>query len=176
MVTLRAGRAQPRLDRSSRAGDALRRLVDLVSHRSGLALAAMDEAAITLPQVLLLSHVERCVATSPTEVAAAMHASLPAVSQMIDRLVQQKLLDRAEDPADRRRKTVATTSEARTLLRKLNVARSTEYESGLAPVSPELLAAMVTLIERVITQLEGPATARQPSRASGSTRKAEVKR
>jgi DNA-binding MarR family transcriptional regulator len=153
-----------RLSRSARAGDSLRRLVDLVSHRSGLALAAMNEAAVTLPQVLVLSHVERCVETSPTAIAAAMHASLPAVSQMIDRLVQQNLLDRREDPADRRRKTVATTAGARTLLRKLRSARSTEYERGLATANPELLAEMVALLERVIAQLEGPPSARRASR------------
>jgi DNA-binding MarR family transcriptional regulator len=170
MVTLGVVRAERGLSRSGRAGDTLRRLIDRISHRSGLALATMNEAAITLPQVLLLSHVDRCVETSPTEIAAAIHASLPAVSQMIDRLVQQKLLDRTEDPADRRRKTVATTADARTLLRKLRAARSTEYERGLAAVSPELLAEMAALIERVIAQLEGPPTAR---RASRSARKAK---
>ena len=35
------------------AGDALRRLVDLTSHRSGAVFALMNEAAVTLPQLLL---------------------------------------------------------------------------------------------------------------------------
>jgi DNA-binding MarR family transcriptional regulator len=155
------------------AGTALRRLVDMISHRSGLALATMTEAATTLPQVLLLSHVERG-ATSPTELAEAMHTSLPAVSQMIDRLVQQGLLDRTEDPVDRRRKTVATTGDARAFLRKLKAARSTEFDLGLAPVDPELLDEMAGLIERVIAQLEAPRPGvRRPLR---SPKRNEVKR
>jgi DNA-binding MarR family transcriptional regulator len=155
-------------------GASLRRLVDMVSHRSGLALAVMAEATITLPQVLLLSHVERRGATSPTELAEAMHTSLPAVSQMLDRLVQQGLLDRTEDPVDRRRKTVATTADARAFLRKLKAARSTEFDLGLAPVDPELLVEMTGLIERVIAQLETPRPGVR--RHSRSPKRNEVKR
>ena len=162
-------RSRRDLDNISSAGDALRRLVDLVSHRSGLALAVMNEAAVTLPQVLLLNHVQSCVETSPTEIATAMSASLPAASQMIDRLVQQGLLARAEDPVDRRRKTVAITANARALLQKLRTARSTEYERGLAPVAPELLVELAALIERVIAELANPRPRRR--RASGTTRR-----
>jgi DNA-binding MarR family transcriptional regulator len=140
--------------RASRVGESLRRLVDLVSHRSGLALEAMSDAAVTLPQVLLLNHVERRGTVSPSELAESLHASLSAVSQMIDRLVQQGLLSRTEDPVDRRRKSLATTASARGFLRKLGAARSAEYDLGLAAVSPGLLAQLKDLIERVISELE----------------------
>jgi DNA-binding MarR family transcriptional regulator len=164
-----AARSERRLVRSAHAGAALRRLVDLVSHRSGLALAVMSEAAVTLPQVLLLSRVERCGTTSPTEIAAAIHGSLPAVSQMVDRLVHQGFLGRTEDPVDRRRKSVATTPEARAFLRKLGAARSAEYEHGLASVDPELLVELAALVERVIAQLKAGhpgvgRTSRSPAR------------
>jgi|HubBroStandDraft_2_1064218.scaffolds.fasta_scaffold165490_1 DNA-binding MarR family transcriptional regulator len=147
------------------AADALRRLVDRVSHRSGLALSAMSDAGVTLPQVLLLGHVEDRDATSPTEIAAAMGASLPASSQMIERLVQLGLLERTEEPADRRRKTLAITAEARALLRRLRSARSTDYERGLAPVARGLLVEMAALIERVLAELDGPG-----ERAGGGSR------
>jgi DNA-binding MarR family transcriptional regulator len=155
-----------------RAGAALCRLVDLVSHRSGLALGIMNEAAITLPQVLLLSHVERRGSASPSALAEALHASLPSVSQMIDRLVQQGLLDRTEDPLDRRRKSLATTAGASAFLRKLGAARSMEYELGLASVPAELLAQMATLLERVVSELERPTkvTPRRDTRSPRRTR------
>ncbi len=151
-------RAQPKPQRSraSEAGDALRRLVDRVSHRSGLALAVMNAAAVTLPQVLLLSQVERRGSASPSELAEAAHASLSAVSQMLDRLVQQGLLDRTDDPRDRRRKSLATTASARALLRKLGAARSAEYELGLASVPSVLLAQLTSAIDRVASEFEGP--------------------
>ena len=128
--------------------------MDWVSHRSGLALATMTEATITLPQVLLLNHVARGRATSPSELAKAMRVSLAAASQMIDRLVQQGLLDRAVDPVDRRRKILATTTAAQSLLRKLETARSRDFELGLSPVHPEVLGQMAALLERAVAQLE----------------------
>jgi DNA-binding MarR family transcriptional regulator len=144
--------------RANQAGTALRRLVDLVSHRSGLALAAMSEASVTLPQVLLLNHVERRGSASPTDLAEAVHVSLPAASQMIDRLVKQGLLSRTEDPVDRRRKSLATTARARSLLRKLGTSRSADYELGLAAVSPELLRQLAALLERVVLEIERTAS------------------
>jgi DNA-binding MarR family transcriptional regulator len=64
------------------------------------------------------------------------------------------LLKRREDPGDRRRKTLATTPAADSFLRKLEVARSRDFELGLAPVAPELLAQMAALLERAVAQLE----------------------
>jgi len=155
------------LSGAGRAGAALRGLIDLVSHRSGLALAAMADAAITLPQVLLLSQVQRRRTASPSDLAGALHVSLPAVSQMIDRLVQQGLLNRTEDPVDRRRKSLTTTDRARTFMRKVETARSTDYEVGLASVPPDLLAQMTILLERVVLEIEQPSSrdARRGSRS-----------
>lgn len=142
------------------AGDALRRLVDLVSHRTGRTVTLMNEASVSLPQVLLLSHVERGV-TSPSQLADATHVSLPAVSQMIERLVQQGLLARTEDETDRRRKSIAITSPARALLRKLGAARSAEYALGLASLSPAVLREMRDVATRAIEQLEPAAGKRR---------------
>jgi DNA-binding MarR family transcriptional regulator len=132
----------------------------------------MNEAAVTLPQVLLLSHVERRGSASPSELAEVLHASLSSVSQMIDRLVQQGFLDRTEDRRDRRRKSLAMTADASALLRKLGAARSMEYELGLASVPPELLAQMAVLLERVVSELERPTnpTTRRDPRSPRRTR------
>ena len=154
MLSPRPTSSKRSLDQTGRAARALRRLVDRVSHRSGLALATMTEATITLPQVLLLNHVAHGQATSPSELAKAMRVSLAAVSQMIDRLVQQRLLDRAEDPADRRRKVLATTAAAQSLLRKLETARARDFALGLSPVDPAVLGQMAALVERAVAQLE----------------------
>jgi DNA-binding MarR family transcriptional regulator len=138
----------------TRAGDALRRLVNLASHRSGLVLALMNDAAVTLPQVLLMSRVEKFESASLSDLAEGSSTSTAALSQMIERLVQQGLLNRTEDSVDRRRKAVRTTPRARALLRKLEAARSADYELGLSSVSRELRAQMVTVLERVIADIE----------------------
>jgi DNA-binding MarR family transcriptional regulator len=142
------------MDDANQAGDALRRLVDLASHRSGAVLALMNDAAVTLPQVLLMSRVERLGSASLSELAEGSATSLAALSQMIERLVQQGLLSRAEDAIDRRRKAVGLTRRARGLLRKLKAARSADYDLGLGSVSRELRSQLVNVIERVIGDIE----------------------
>src|SRR2546423_8684524 len=98
MVSPRPGSPKRQPDQTSRAAVALRRLVDRVSHRSGLALATMSDASVTVPQVLLLNHVTHGRATSASELATVMRVSLPAVSQMIDRLAPPGFVQRREGP------------------------------------------------------------------------------
>jgi DNA-binding MarR family transcriptional regulator len=137
-----------------RAGDALRRLVDLVAHRSGAVLALMNDAAVTLPQVLLLSRAERLGSASLAELADESSASIPALSQMADRLVHQGWLDRAEDPVDRRRKAIRITARAGAFLRKLEAARSEDFDLGLRPVGPDVQAQLATALERAVSAIE----------------------
>ncbi len=137
-----------------RAADALRRLVDLISHSAGSAFAVMNEATVTLPQMLLLSRIERRRSAPMADLAEELSASGAALSQMIERLAQQNLILRVEDVADRRRKVVRTTSRGRNLLRKLEAARSADYELGLRSVEPELRALMASVLEEVAESLE----------------------
>lgn len=137
-----------------RLGEALRRLIDLAAHRSGAVLAIMEAASVTLPQVLLLDRVAEIGPASLSELAEGSRASTAAMSQMIDRLVQQSLLRRGEDPADRRRKAIAATARARALLRRLAEARSADYELGLAPISPNLRQRLIPALEQAVAELE----------------------
>jgi len=157
--------------RRANVGEALQRLVNLVSHRSGAAIAIMNEAAVTLPQVLLLSRVEAFGSASPSDLAVGAQASAPAATQMIDRLAQQGLLHRAEDPADRRRKVITLTGAARAFLRKLEAARAADYELGLAPLDSELKSALAALLNRAIAEIE---RARDDRRRQGRAAKEEV--
>ena len=146
-------RHRARID-PNRAGDALRRLVDLVSHGSGAVFTLMNDASITLPQVLLISRVEKFGSASLSDLAEGSTASTAALSQMIERLVQQGLLDRAEDPVDRRRKAIRITARARALLRKLEAARSHDYELGLSSLGDDLRTRLAAVLERVVAEIE----------------------
>jgi DNA-binding MarR family transcriptional regulator len=73
---------------------------------------------------------------------------------MVERLVQQEWLDRQEDPRDRRRKVVSATARASALMRKLEAARSADYELGLAPLSETVRAELARALERAALQLE----------------------
>jgi DNA-binding MarR family transcriptional regulator len=114
----------------------------------------MNKEAVTLPQVLLLNRVERFGSASLSDLAEGGRTSSAALSQMIERLAGQGLLDRAEDPADRRRKTIRITPQARALLRKIESARSEDYERGLNALSRELREELAAMLQRVAQEIE----------------------
>ncbi len=121
----------------------------------------MNEAAVTLPQLLLLSRIEQLGSASLAAIGDEFSVSIPALSQMIDRLVRQGWLDRAEDPADRRRKAIRVTPQACGLLRNLEAARSADFDLGLSSVSEELRAQLAAALERAVVEIESARLARQ---------------
>ena len=139
---------------ASRPGELLRRLVDLASHRTGAVVALMDEVGVTLPQVLLMSQVERFGSASVSDLAGGSSASAAALSQMIERLVRQGMLTRSEHLTDRRRKAIQVTRRARLLLRKLEAARSADYEAGLKPLSQGLKKRLAAVLELAVADIE----------------------
>lgn len=138
----------------SAEADALRRFVDLVSHRAGAALSRMEDAGVTLPQILLMTRVERTGTSSISELVKASPVSAAAVSQMVDRLVRQNWLARDEDQADRRRKTVSLTSTGAGLLRDLERARTLDYATGLSRLPSALRTELHGWIERAFAEMD----------------------
>jgi DNA-binding MarR family transcriptional regulator len=142
---------------TARAAALLQRLVNQVSHSTGASLAVMQSAGLTLPQVLLLNRVMHGVAASISSLAARTGGSLPAVSQMIDRLVRQGYLVRHQDASDRRRGVLTVTSRARAVLRRLAAARAAEYARGLGRVSPKHIGSLERVLGPLVAELESSA-------------------
>jgi DNA-binding MarR family transcriptional regulator len=139
---------------AQRTGELLRRLVDRISHRSGAALAIMEQAGLTLPQLLLLARVARLGRASLSALAEASGASLPAASQMSERLVRQGLLARADDPADRRRRALAPTRRGREVLARVGAARAADYAVSLEAVPAPLLRALAEALAPIVERIE----------------------
>lgn len=135
-------------------GDLLQEVVNRVSHRGGRTLAVMNDASVTLHQVLLLSRLSELGGATSSELSTALSMSLPSVSQMIDRVYQLDLVDRAEVAEDRRKKQIMLTGEGQRLLARLHDARSAEYETGTAQLSSQLRADLKTVLIRVLLELE----------------------
>jgi MarR family transcriptional regulator, organic hydroperoxide resistance regulator len=53
-----------------------------------------------------------------SDISERFDISTPAASQLVDKLVQSGLIERTEDPADRRAKKIALTSKGRTIIEK----------------------------------------------------------
>ncbi len=122
-------------------------------------LAIMAETGLTLPQILTLytlnDHGPRCVSS----VAQVLHLSQPATSQLVDQLVQERLVDRAEDPGDRRRKRLAITPRGVRLITRLIEAKSRGLDHAAARLTPRARIDLATALEEALRQLQGAGAA-----------------
>ena len=111
----------------------------------------MNEASVTLQQVLMLARLAHC--NTASEIAKALGMSLSSVSQMIDRLHQLELLNRVEMAEDRRRKQIELTGRGKALLHRIHAARSAEYDGGLANLSAQGRTKLRSALERTLQEL-----------------------
>jgi DNA-binding MarR family transcriptional regulator len=108
------------------AGELAANLLELWRHALGTghpgAYAIFEELDLSLTQVkalVALSHDELSV----KELAERLGLSLPGASRAADALVCRKLVDRREDPGDRRQKRLRCTDAGLEALRRLDEAR-----------------------------------------------------
>ncbi len=134
-------------------GGLLQELVNRVSHGQGKTLAVLDEAGVTLQQVLLLRRLQQAGQSTSSELAAQLHISLPAVSQMVDRLFELDLVTRTEMAQDRRKKRISPTAKARALLERVRKARSVEYGAALSLLAPKLRLELARTVQRILREL-----------------------
>jgi DNA-binding MarR family transcriptional regulator len=146
-------------------GELLQEFVNRVSHLQGKTLAVLTKESVTLQQVLLLRRVEQLGKCTPSDIAERMHMSLPAVSQMIDRLFLLGLLMRNEALGDRRKKDVAVTPKGHAFLERIRRARSAEYEAGVASLSHKLHSDLAKLLRKALAVLPEESGAVSPARS-----------
>ncbi len=78
----------------------------------------MHQTGLSRHEIHALLHVYHAGECRISDIAALSGASVPAASQLVERLVQQGLVERTEDPANRRIKKVRLTDKSRELLRQ----------------------------------------------------------
>jgi DNA-binding MarR family transcriptional regulator len=74
-------------------------------------LSYARESGLSMSQLGALFHVHRRGCSGVTELGDDLHVTSSAASQMLGRLVQQKLILRSEDPSDRRVKQIILTDK-----------------------------------------------------------------
>jgi DNA-binding MarR family transcriptional regulator len=131
-----------------RVADLTRTLVRL---GAALGRATFTEAGLPLSDARALQLLDeaRGEPISPGELAQRLDLSPPAVTALVDRLVEADLVARAPHPTDRRRVQISLTERARALgarhLRKL----STIIDDEAVAVPTEHRAAVTAYLERV---------------------------
>ncbi len=138
--------------------------------RGAESLRTLTDTGMTMAQV---SAVHILMFEGPQgvgDLAQCLGHSLSATSSLVQRLVEQGMVSRTEDPADRRQKSVELTAAGKKLVERLMKARYRELRMGLEHIQPETRAELRRVIRRVVDELESkagePAATTHPSKES----------
>jgi DNA-binding MarR family transcriptional regulator len=94
------------------------------------------ELDLTFSQAQILFHVARNPGCPTGDVARAFSITLPAVTQLVERLEQKGFVARGADPADRRVSTLALTAAGESLVAELQRLQREALEAVLGRMSP----------------------------------------
>lgn len=115
--------------------------------------SAWMELHLTLPQFKMLVIVSQAEPSTMGCIAEQLGIGEPTASYLVDRLVQAGLVERSEDPADRRRAMIRLSAEGRTLLDKLIGPRNW-LDDQLRGLDCEDLAALRRGLRAVVAMME----------------------
>ena len=109
----------------------------------------MDETGLSFSQINILMRLVHGGSTSVSEIGEQLGVTNAAASQAVDRLVGLGLIERTEDPEDRRAKRLALTQKGRALIEKGIEARSKWVEGltdALTPEQQNMIISALTLL------------------------------
>ncbi len=117
------------------------------------------KSGMSMSQIGALFYLFRQGAAGVSDIGDDLGITSAAASQMIERLAQQKLIIRSEDPHDRRGKQITLTERGRQAMRESLHARQKWLDEVAARLSPaeqeQVIAALRILIEKS-SQVEQP--------------------
>jgi len=135
------------------AADLLTLWRHVMSTGSG-AYAIFEELDLSLTQVKALAALPRDELTVK-ELAERLGLSLPGASRAVDALVCRGLLDRREDPQDRRQKRLTCTDAGRDALRRLDEARLAGIASFAATLPAAQCKRLSTALKPILDDIRG---------------------
>ncbi len=135
------------------ASDLCALLAHLHKNCSADLFEAVGVLELTLTQMKLLHRLEETGRElSLKQAAEQIHVSLAATSRVVDELVRRDLVERREDPEDRRMKRVRLTEAGHAVIGRLNAARLSGLEQFVATLEgherAQLAELLATLLER----------------------------
>jgi DNA-binding MarR family transcriptional regulator len=104
---------------------------------------------LSVPQVRTLAFVDRTPGSSLSDLADHLNVTHPTASLIVNRLVQQGLLRRAEDPAERRRCALTLTPAGGRRLKVVRDAACTVVAGVLSEGSADDIKAIVRGLDRL---------------------------
>ncbi|MFN8590889.1 MAG: MarR family transcriptional regulator [Thermomicrobiales bacterium] len=105
---------------------------------------------LTTTQVKVLLHLGAKGEMTVGEIANALGVSMPAASELVDRLVEAGHLTRTSDPADRRKVVIVATPEAKRIGIALRQLRQDQVRLALDQIAPEERPCFVRSLEALV--------------------------
>jgi DNA-binding MarR family transcriptional regulator len=132
----------------------LQKWIEVSMHRSMRHfICYARESGLSMSQLGALFHIQRSGSSGVTDLGDDLGVTSSAASQMLERLVQQDLVLRSEDPSDRRVKQIILTDKGLEVLRESIRARQSwlnDLAKTLSDSEKEVIvAALNTLIDKV---------------------------
>ena len=132
--------------------DVLRRWAEVFMHRSMREYRQFSrDSGLSMSQMSALFHIHYGGHCGVSDLGEHLGVTNAAASQMIDRLVQQGLLERSEHPIDRRAKYLALTPRGQALVQQAIEARMRWIEDLTTTLTSEqqqaIAAALTTLTQ-----------------------------
>ncbi|MBC8332997.1 MAG: winged helix-turn-helix transcriptional regulator [Anaerolineae bacterium] len=130
--------------------DALHRWIEIFMRRSMRNfLSYVRESGLSMSQIGALFHIHRMGSSGVTDLGDHLGVTSAAVSQMLERLVQQELISRTEDPNDRRVKQIVLTPKGCQILEEGIRARQgwlNDLTESLSPDEKEQITAALNVL------------------------------
>ena len=130
--------------------DVIREWSEVFMHRSMRDFRRfMDETGLSFSQINILMRLFHGGSAGVSEIGERLGVSNAAASQAVERLVQMGLVERTEDPQDRRAKQLALTPQGCTLIERGIEIRSQWVEGltdALTPEQQSMIISALTLL------------------------------
>jgi DNA-binding MarR family transcriptional regulator len=110
------------------------------------------EFELSFSQMKALHYAHERADLSVKELGESLGLSLAAMSRAADELVQRGLMDRTEDPADRRIKRLRLTDEGHALVQKMRELRMAGFEQFVATLSPKEKTQLLKTLEPILAR------------------------
>jgi len=135
-----------KVDQAPRRAELVDRIVDLQMDVARLFESdrARDwlDVDLTIQQLKVVFLAVRLGSLTAGQIGRELHVGFSTVTGLVDRLAEQGLVSRGEDPRDRRATRVVPTETARTLVERLYAYRRTEFRRLLEYASTDTLEAL----------------------------------
>lgn len=118
---------------------------------AGRTLPILHAAKLTTPQLAALEFT--CEARTVSAVASHLGLSLPATSQLVDKLVTSRLVRRSEGTTDRRQRNIILSAKGAALVDRIAAARAARFDSSLAVLTPAMAARFESILTEVVDAL-----------------------